>query len=90
MGLLNKLTTTGTPFSTGNGQTPSTNLGATTLSKLHADGGAPGYSLDGSNFSTVNNAYQAYDDGVTNILPQPSQLDLNGATPNQYTNNLPT
>jgi len=89
MGLLNQLTTNGSTFSYGNGLTPSTNQGATTLSKLHADGAAPGYSLDGSDFSTVNAAYQAYSDGVNNILPQPSQLDLNGLTPTQYLNNLP-
>lgn len=89
MGLLNKLTINGSTFSYGNGVTPSTNVGATVLSKLHADGTSPGYSLDGSDFSTVNAAYQSYNDGVTNILPQPSQLDLNGATPTQYINNLP-
>jgi hypothetical protein len=37
----------------------------------------------------VNMAFQAYHDGVGNILPMPSQLDLNGATPPQYVNNLP-
>lgn len=36
-------------------------------------------------FQDVNNALQAYDDGVTNFVPQPSQLDINnGYTPNQY------
>jgi hypothetical protein len=89
MGLLTTLTTNGSTFSYGNGVTPTTNVGATSLSKLHADGSTPGYSLDGSDFSTVNAAYQAYNDGTTNILPQPSQLDLNGATPTQYINNLP-
>jgi hypothetical protein len=49
----------------------------------------PGYSLDGSDFQIVNNAFQKYNDGTSNILPQPSQLDLNGATPSQYINNLP-
>ena len=89
MGLLNQLTINGSTFSYGNGVTPPTNQGATALSKLHVDGAAPGYSIDGSDFSTVNAAYQAYNDGVTNILPQPSQLDLNGLTPTQYLNNLP-
>ena len=89
MGLLNQLTINGSTFSYGNGVTPPTNQGATALSKLYADGAAPGYSIDGSDFSTVNAAYQAYNDGVTNILPQPSQLDLNGLTPTQYLNNLP-
>ena len=89
MGLLNKLTTAGTPYSYNNGTTPTTNPGATSLSKLHVDGNQPGYSVDGSNFSNVNAAFQAYNDGVNNILPQPSQLDLDGATPSQYINNLP-
>ena len=67
----------------------STNPGATQQSKLHADGNQPGYSLDGSNASIVNAAYQAYNDNVPNFLPQPSQLDLDGTTPTQYINNLP-
>lgn len=89
MGLLTKLTTQGSNLSYGNGQTPTINPGATPQSKLHADGNQPGYSLDGSDFTTVNAAFQAYNDGVNNILPQPSQLDINGQTPSQYINNLP-
>lgn len=89
MGLLDKLLTVGSSLSTGNGTTPPTNPGATFLSKLHADGSNPGYSIAGVNFSTVNAAYQQYNDGVNNILPQPSQLDLDGTTPSQYINNLP-
>lgn len=89
MGLLDKLTKTGTPHSYDNGATPTTNPGATTLSKLHADGSQPGYSVDGANFADVNTAFQSYNDGVNNILPQPSQLDLNGVTPPKYTDNLP-
>ena len=89
MGLLDKLTTQGSNLSYGNGQTPTVNPGATPQSKLHVDGNQPGYSLDGSDFTTVNAAFQAYNDGVNNILPQPSQLDINGQTPTQYINNLP-
>jgi hypothetical protein len=93
MGLLDQLTlpgpSNGSALSYGNGVTPLVNQGATSLSQLHAHGAAPGYSLDGSNFQIVNPAYQAYHDGVNNILPQPSQLDLNGLTPTQYLNNLP-
>lgn len=90
MGLLTKLTTQGSIYSYGNGNTPTVNPGATPQSKLHADGvGQAGYSVDGSDFTTVNTAFQAYNDGVNNILPQPSQLDLNGQTPTQYVNNLP-
>ena len=41
-------------------------------------------------FQEVNYELQAYDDGVSNFLQQPSQLDLNnGYTPSQYINNLP-
>jgi len=81
MGLLDKLTMDGSTYSYGNGQTPSTNPGATQQSKLHADGSAPGYSLDGSDFSEVNAAFQQYNDGVNNNLPSPSLLDINGAIP---------
>lgn len=89
MGLLDKLTTQGSVYSYGNGITPSVNPGATQQSKLHADGSQPGYSLDGSDALAVNTAFQAYNDGVTNTLPQPSQLDLDGQIPTQYVNNLP-
>lgn len=89
MGLLDKLTTQGSPYSYGNGVTPTVNPGATQQSKLHADGNQAGYSLDGSDFAVVNSAYQQYNDGVNNILPQPSQLDLNGTTPPRYIDNLP-
>lgn len=90
MGLLDKLTLQGgSPLSYGNGTTLPINPLATQQSKLHADGNQPGYSLDGANFSTVNSNFQSYNDGVNNILPQPSQLDLDGVTPTQYINNLP-
>lgn len=89
MGLIDKLTAQGSNLSYGNGQTPTVNPGATQLSKLHTNGNQPGYSLNGSDFGDVNTAFQAYNDGVNNILPLPSQLDINGATPNQYINNLP-
>jgi hypothetical protein len=45
--------------------------------------------MNGANAQAVNAAYVAYNDGYNNSLPQPSQLDLNGATPSQYLNNLP-
>lgn len=82
MGLLDKLTIQGgSVYSYGDGQTPPTNVGATQQSKLHANGNLPGYSLNGSEFGDVNDAYQAYNDGVTNFLPQPSLLDINGSVP---------
>jgi hypothetical protein len=90
MGLLDMLLTQGSPFTAApNGQTPSINPLATQQSTLHADGASAGYSLNGSDFSDVNSAYQAYNDGAVNFLPQPSLLDLDGQTPPQYLNNLP-
>ena len=92
MGLLDKLTQGGSPYSiTGNGQTPSTNVGATQQSKLHADGQTAGYSLNGNFGQEVNSAYVSYVDGMPNILPQPSQLDLNGGYPGygRYKDNSP-
>jgi hypothetical protein len=88
MGLIDMLTAGASALGF-NGTTPATNPGATSLSKLHADGDQPSYSLNGANFSTVNAAYNEYNDGTPNALPQPSQLDLNGATPSRYLDHLP-
>ncbi len=89
MSLIDKLTTKGSKLSVANGGPISVNPLATQQSKLHADGDKPGYSVDGANASTVNSQYQQYNDGTTNILPRPSNLDLNGKKPAQYINNLP-
>ena len=90
MGLLNKLTKEeGSVYSNGNGKTPATNILATQQSKMHANGSQPGYSLDGAFYQDVNQAFQGYNDGTTNILPQPSVLDLNGRVLAKYTDNLP-
>jgi hypothetical protein len=89
MGLKDKLLNQGSVLSIADGAAVPVNPLATRQSKLHADGNLPGYSLNGANAQTVNSQYQQYVDGVTNILPQPSQLDLNGTTPSQYINNLP-
>ena len=89
MSLLNKLQQQGTPLSTGNGATPNTNMGATKLSSLHANGNQAGYSLDGSNTQAVVAAFNQYNDGLNNTLPQPSILDLNGKTPLKYLSNPP-
>jgi hypothetical protein len=92
MGLLDKLTQQGTLYSiTGNGSTPSTNVGATQQSKLHANGEKPGYSINGNFAEEVTKAYASYVDGTANVLPQPSQLDLNGGPPGygSYRNNSP-
>ena len=92
------LTTQGSSLTAYNGTTPPTNPLSTQQSKLHADGNAPGYSLNGAQTSLVTNQYNAYDDGVGNQLPQPSLLDTNGSIPAStpggqalpYLNNLPT
>lgn len=81
MGLIDKLLNDGSPYSYQNGGTPPVNQGATQQSKLHSNGGGKGYSLDGSWYGDVNTAYQAYNDGMPNILPQPSRLDMNGEIP---------
>ena len=86
MGLLDKLTINGSPLSPANGGGIAVNPLATAASLLHNS-----YSITGNNFSAVNNAFQQYNDGKTNILPQPSQLDLGGtiAPTAMYLNNLP-
>lgn len=89
MGILDKLTTGGSNLTAYDGATPTPNVGATKLSKLHANGNLPGYSLNGSNSANVIAAYNAYLDGVPNPLPQPSTLDLNGKTPKKYSDNPP-
>ena len=89
MGILTKLTTEGSAYSAYDGGTPPTNPLATQQSKLHADGNAPGYSLDGANASIVTTQYNGYDDGTPNQIPLPSLLDLNGVAPTQYLDNLP-
>ena len=87
MGLLDMLINQGSPFTAApNGSTPTINPLSTQQSTMHADGAAAGYSLNGSDFSDINSAYQAYNDGITNFLPQPSQLDLNGQIPPISTN----
>jgi hypothetical protein len=92
MGLLDRLTKQGgTNLSPYDGTTPKVNPGATKQSKLHAFNNTPGYSLNGNYTPEVNTAYTEYDDGYTNALPQPSQLDRNGNIPanQKYLNNLP-
>ena len=69
MGLLDKLTNEGSSLSAYDGATPSTNPLATQQSKLHVDGNAPGYSLDGAQAGTVATQFNDYLDGVTNQLP---------------------
>jgi hypothetical protein len=86
MGLLTKLTTDGSTLSINDGLTPTTNpLAVGTLNggtSIHSDG-TPGnsYSLNGSNASSIGNLVSQYEDGITNPLQLPSNLDLNGLPP---------
>jgi hypothetical protein len=97
MGLLDMLTTQGSTLTAYDGTTPPVNPLATQQSKLHADGNAPGYSLNGTQASLVTNQYNSYDDGVSNQITLPSLLDINGGIPTStpggqalpYLNNLP-
>lgn len=92
MGLIDKLTSQGSNLTAYNGSTPSINPLATAQSQLH-----DAYSITGDNFNVVNGDYQQYLDGVGNILPTPSNLDINGVPPTispsgqglPYLNNLP-
>ena len=82
MGILNKLESEGSKYSKLSGGDGQINVGATKASKLHAtQAGEAGYSIDGAFVGDVNEAFNAYDDGVINQLPQPSGLDLNGVAP---------
>ena len=90
MGLLDKLQTNGSTFSTNNGDPnlstipggPVGNNLITNNSGLHADAaGNAGHSLNGSNINLVSLNYANYNDGVTNLLPAPSTIDLNGQVP---------
>jgi hypothetical protein len=45
--------------------------------------------LNGSAQTQVNASYNAYLDGVSNALPNPSQLDLNGVNATPYLQNPP-
>jgi len=76
MGLLDRLQGGGSNLSQYNGNTPPINPLATQQSKLHDS-----YSITGQNADSVNTDYQQYLDGTGNILPTPSQLDLNGNPP---------
>jgi hypothetical protein len=90
MGLLDKLTTGGSNLSYNDGATPSINPLSNGLASIHSDGNpSNSYSLNGSNALTIGNLVAQYQDGVNNSLQLPSILDLNGATPSQYLNNLP-
>jgi len=90
MGLLTKLTTDGSTLSINDGLTPATNPLANGLASIHSNGTYNNsYSLNGLNWSSIGSLVSQYQDGITNPLKPPSNLDLNGATPSKYLNNLP-
>ena len=64
------------------GSNPTTNVGDTKQSVLHADGGNEehGYSTSGNFFPDVNASSNSYDNGSpgTFPLPRPSNLDMAG------------
>ena len=87
MGLKDKLTTTGSPFSAANGGTIATNPLTTKLSALHADTtGLPGYSLDGTGTPLITAQAAQYNDGIVGAnLPNPSLLDDVSKNPDNST-----
>jgi hypothetical protein len=76
MGLLDKLQQGDSTLTSYNGNTPPVNPLATAQSKMHDS-----YSITGQNIGVVNTDYHAYNDGVNQNLPSPSQLDLGGIPP---------
>jgi hypothetical protein len=90
MGILTRLTTDGSNLSINDGLTPATNPLANGLASIHSNGTTNNsYSLNGSNASAIGNLVSQYQDGITNPLKPPSNLDLSGFTPPKYLNNLP-
>lgn len=88
MGLLDKLQQGASNLTPFNGNTPPINPLATVQSPMHDS-----YSITGQNASAVNADYQQYLDGVNNVLPTPSNLDLGGQIPtfaSQFFNNSST
>jgi hypothetical protein len=76
MGLLDKLQQGDSNLTPFDGTTPRINPLATAQSPMHDS-----YSITGQNAGTVNADYQQYLDGVNNVLPTPSNLDLGGQVP---------
>lgn len=74
-----RLEENGSAFSYSNGADINPNLLSTKQSPLHYNAPAdqPGYSVTGEQFSQVNEAMNAYQDGEISPVPLPSELDLN-------------
>jgi len=79
--------TTVTPYPSS--YTPPINQLATQQSRLHGNQAGAingGYSLNGGPaYQSVNANWHQYKDGVSNPLPSPSTLDLNGVIPSVQT-----
>ena len=82
MGLLDMLTTQGSPLSSNDGSDPTINPLATKYSSLHYDykTDTEGWSTRGvqaPDFRKTIQNYLAYNDGTQNFIPEPSALELN-------------
>ena len=82
MGLLDMLTTQGSPVSSNNGTNPVINPLATKYSSLHYDykTDTEGWSTRGyqsPSFQKTIQDYLSYNDGSQNFIPEPSSLELN-------------
>jgi len=83
MGILSRFTTEGSGLTAYNDTTPPTIIFATAQSPMLAP-----YSIGGPENGVIA-AYQTYNDGANNPVPQPTQLSMGAVTPPQYLNNLP-
>jgi len=74
-----RLVENGSAFSYSNGAKIDPNLLSTKQSPLHYNEpkDQPGYSVTGEQFSEVNEAMNAYQDGEISPIPLPSKLDIN-------------
>ena len=81
MGILTKLQTDGSTLSINDGGTPMTNP-LVVENSIHSNGTiGNSYSLNGSNANAIGALVAQYEDGKNDLLPPPSNLDLNGLTP---------
>ena len=76
MDLIELFNNKGSEYSAYDGETPKINPLTTKQSKLHNV-----YSIDGSNVSEIRRQFNLYLNGGNDILPQPSEYDLNGKVP---------
>lgn len=82
-GILSRFKKDGSGLSAYDGKTPPIIIFATKQSPMLAP-----YSIGGPDLGATA-AYQTYNDGANNPIPQPTQLSMGAVTPPQYLNNLP-